>query len=123
MFREGTLGPTLFSHEAHLRLAWIHVRKYGVETAIENICPQIIEFATRNGAPQKYNKTVTIAAVRAVDHFIRKQAIDSFREFIETYPRLKHNFRELLGYHYHVDIFKSERARHEYLEPDLLPFS
>jgi hypothetical protein len=123
MFRKGTLDPALFSHEAHLRLAWIHIRKYGVEKAIDRICRQIIDFAAQQGAAQKYNKTVTIAAVRAVDHFIRKQPIESFQEFIETHPRLKYNFRELLGHHYQFDIFKSERARQEYLEPDLLPFT
>ena len=122
-FQEGTFDPSLFSHEAHLRLAWIHIRKYGVEKAVTNICSQIVAFATAHGAPGKYHKTVTVAAVRAVDHFIRKRPIDSFQEFIRTYPRLKNNFRELLQFHYQVDVFRSEHARREYLEPDLLPFT
>jgi hypothetical protein len=28
-FENGTLKPELFSHEAHVRLAWIHIKKYG----------------------------------------------------------------------------------------------
>ena len=33
-FESAVLDPKFFSHEAHLRLAWIHVTKYGVERAI-----------------------------------------------------------------------------------------
>ncbi len=31
------LNPADFSHEAHLRLAWVHVKKYGINEAERNI--------------------------------------------------------------------------------------
>ena len=49
-FREGTLSPALFDHEAHLRLAWIHLRTYGLDQAISNICSQLKAFTIKAGA-------------------------------------------------------------------------
>lgn len=121
-FASAKLNAALFSHEAHLRLAWIHIQHYGVDQAIMNICFQLKNFTQVVGAESKYNKTVTIAAIRAVDHSIRRSACDNFSDFITTHTRLKTNFRELMNAHYRTDIFKSEAAKHTYLEPELLPF-
>jgi hypothetical protein len=121
-FADGLLNPAWFSHEAHLRLAWIHIDKYGVENAIENICRQLVSFVTAFGASDKYNKTLTVAAIRAVYHFKLKSKSDNFQGFIIEFPRLRYNFRQLIECHYATDIFKSQRAKQEYLEPELLPF-
>ena len=122
-FKTCTLNPALFSHEAHLRLAWIHIKKYGVDKAIENICEQLTAFTGSVGASDKYNKTLTIAAIKAVNHFINKADIDNFQDFIQAFPRLKFNFKELMSFHYRVDIYSLETAKKEYIEPDLIPFT
>ena len=121
-FANCTLDPALFSHEAHLRLAWIHISKYGVDKAIKNVCDQIQAFATANGADGKYHVTLTVAAVRAVYHFVLKSTSTDFAGFIAEFPRLKFQFKELLDCHYSMNLFKSELAREVYLEPDLAPF-
>jgi len=116
------LNPELFSHEAHLRLAWIHITKYGIEKALDNIQSQLMKYVEHVGARDKYNKTVTIAAVKAVYNFVLKSGSDNFQDFIAESPRLKHNFKGLMDSHYAADIFTSEKAKKEYLSPDLLPF-
>jgi len=121
-FFNGSLDPAVFSHEAHLRLAWIHINKYGVDKAIENISAQLQRYVESLGVKDKYNATVTIAAIRAVYHFMLKSNTKHFDQFIAKNQRLKLNFKELLGYHYTTDIFTLERARNEYVEPELLPF-
>ncbi|GAB5539191.1 MAG: hypothetical protein Salg2KO_12940 [Salibacteraceae bacterium] len=121
-FSSCQLNPELFSHEAHLRLAWIHITKYGVDAALENIQEQLKAYVKHLGAEGKYNKTVTIAAVKAVYHFVLKSKSDNFQDFIIEFPRLKNNFRGLMDSHYGIEIFNSERARKDYIEPDLLPF-
>lgn len=121
-FADCTLDPTLFSHEAHLRLAWIHLTKYGVDQAIQNICAQLKNFTAALGASDKYNETVTIAAIRAVHHFMLRSQTNHFQDFIIENPRLKTAFKQLLYTHYSTDIFTSERAKREYLEPELLAF-
>ena len=121
-FSNCILDPAIFSHEAHLRLAWIHIKKYGVEKAVQNICTQLLAFVTAVGEKNKFNETVTIAAIKAVYHFMKKSTSNNFPDFIHEFPRLKYNFKELMAFHYKKDIYISEKAKQEYLEPDLLPF-
>ena len=80
------------------------------------------EYVKSVGAENKYNTTLTLAAIKAVYHFILKSDANSFREFIIEFPRLKNNFRELMACHYGVDIYNSQKAKMKFLEPDLLPF-
>lgn len=122
-FATGSLDPTLFSHEAHLRLAWIHLSKYGEATAIENIREQLQNFVQGVGATGKYNDTLTVAAIKAVQHFMQKAPLPSFHAFIAAYPRLKTNFKEIIQQHYGFDIYNSAAARAAYVEPDLLAFT
>jgi len=121
-FKNCTLNHHTFTHEAHLRLAWIHLTKYGEKAAIENICSQLIAFVDFVGAKAKYNETLTIAAIKAVNHFVNKSDLDTFQNFILEFPRLKYNFKELMKTHYSVDIFNSESVKKQFVEPDLVPF-
>ncbi len=121
-FKAGVLDPAIFSHEAHLRLAWIHVKNYGVENAIQNICQQLKAFVKIVGADDKYNETLTIAAIQAVNHFMLKAEAGDFSTFIRQHPRLKYNFKELMASHYQMDIYNNPAAKHQYMAPDLLPF-
>lgn len=121
-FQSLALDPSLFSHEAHLRLAWIHIQKYGVEQAVVNLCDQIKRFANFHGDFTKFNMTLTVAAVRAVYHFTLKSNHHSFKSFIGEFPRLKYNFKDVMDCHYGFDIYQNPKAKIVYLEPDLLPF-
>lgn len=122
-FAASVLDPQLFSHEAHIRLAWIHIKQYGEAKAIQNITEQLQNFVKHVGATDKYNETLTIAAIKAVKHFMDKVPIDTFYAFIATHPRLKTNFKHLIEQHYSFDIFNSVGAKAKYLEPDLLAFA
>lgn len=121
-FRDCTLPPSLFNHEAHLRLAWIHIQKYGIEKAVKNIQKELQEYVAFVGAKDKYHSTLTVSAIRAVDHFVSKSKISSFKEFITAYPQLRNNFKSLIESHYSFNVFNSEKAKREYLEPDLQSF-
>ena len=114
--------PADFSHEAHLRLAWINISQYGIEKAETNIQNQLQNFVESVGAKNKYNKTLTVAAIKAVYHFMQKSKSDNFKDFIAEFPRLKSHFKALMDSHYSFDIYNSEKAKHEFLLPDLLPF-
>lgn len=116
------LRPSDFTHEAHLRLAWINVRQYGIEQAEERVQLHLKNFVEFVGETNKYNTTLTIAAIKAIYHFMRKSDSETFKDFIAEFPRLKNNFKELMASHYGFDIYNSELAKKKFLEPDLLPF-
>lgn len=117
-----SLEPALFNHEAHLRLAWIHLKHHDIDDAIAKVCKQLERYVDSLGARDKYNTTLTVAATRTVYHFMLKSNSHTFPEFMLEFPRLKSNFKDLLFTHYGFNIFSSERAKAEYLEPDLVPF-
>ncbi len=121
-FKNCTLNSVLFTHEAHLRLSYIHITNYGLDKAIENLCEQIANFDQKFGDGTKFNKTVTIASAQVMNHFINKSKSTSFKELLDKFPDLKNNFLGLLKSHYTLDIFNDKKAKQEYLEPDLLPF-
>jgi hypothetical protein len=121
-FARHEISPSIFSHEAHLRLAYIHIEKYGIALAVENICAQLKSFVAFLGVPEKYNETVTIAAIKMVYHFRSKSTANNFQDFIRENPRLKNNFHDLLSQHYTVDIFTAEKAKKMFLIPDLEQF-
>jgi hypothetical protein len=120
--RNGVLYPSLFSHQAHLRLAWIHIRNYGIEAALLSIPEQIRSYVSGIGAAEKYNHTLTIAAVKTVYHFKLRSDATDFREFITEFPRLNHNFRDLISSHYSIGILNTKKAKKEFIAPDLLAY-
>lgn len=121
-FADFTLEPALFTHEAHLRLAWLYINLYGTEKAAGLICNQIKAFDRKFGDGSKFNKTVTIASVFIVSHFMGRSLCSEFERFLEEFPRLKTNFTDLIKSHYKINIFTDKRAEKEYVEPDLLSF-
>jgi hypothetical protein len=122
LFKNCELPPSEFTHEAHLRLAWIYITWKGLEEAEEIIIQQLRSFVNHVGAAGKFNKTLTIASVRMVNHYISKSTSANFSEFITQFPELKLNFKGLIQRHYGFDIFSNEKAKSDFLEPDLLPF-
>lgn len=122
-FAAAQLDPSLFSHEAHLRLAYLHISEYGEELAIANITSQIWRYVQKLGAEDKFNKTLTVAAIKAVHHFMKRSAATDFLSFISELPRLKYNFKELMTAHYALDIYNSPLAKQHFLEPDRLAFT
>lgn len=119
-FRNLSLQPELFTHKAHLRLAWLQINLNGLEAAIKNCCEQISAFASFHGDHQKFNKTITIASVYAVNHFMAGE--NSFEEFIRRNPQLLSDLKALINSHYSYDIFAAENARLLFIEPDVQPF-
>ncbi len=121
-FQQCTLLPGQFSHEAHLRLAWLYLGEFGLDITLERLQDDLKKYVDYWGASDKYNSTLTIASVRAVHHFRLKSKSHTFFEFISEFPRLKYEFKEVLGCHYTTDIFTNKAAKQIYLEPELLPF-
>ena len=121
-FSSCKLSPELFTHEAHIRLAWIHINKYGLDLAIENVTTQLKDYVRTLGSEDKYNATVTVAALKAVNHFILKSGKYEFEMFIRENPELLNNFKGLLSTHYSFNIFESEKAKANFLEPDKSSF-
>lgn len=121
-FRDSKFPPLYFSHEAHLRLAYIHLQKYGLQQSIENMCTQIYDFAIKYGATMKFNATVTYASLQIVYYYIQKGESDNFPELMKEFPNLLEDFKGEIQKYYSWDVFRSPEAKATIHEPDLKPF-
>jgi len=122
LFSQALVKAEEFNHLAHLRLGWVHITRYGIDTAIQNVCEQLKAFVSAHGAENKYHHTLTISSLHIISHFIEKYPSLGFSEIIEKEPRLLKDFRKLLETHYSPKHYQSEQARKTYLPPDRVAF-
>jgi hypothetical protein len=118
-FLEHRLSPEEFDHRAHVRAAWLLLNRYPVEHAIEQMCSGILQLATRFGAREKYNRTLTEAVIRVMAASPNIHA--SWEQFTRTHPRLMGNVRELLAEHYSHERLYSPAAKETFVIPDRSP--
>lgn len=117
-FKNCKLSPKHLTHEAHLRIAYLYIQKYGVKQAIKNISKQLINFDSMYGNGTKFNQRLTIAATKVVELYMQKTSATNFKDMLLEYPQLRSNFCEILRNHYKLDFFKEEKEE-EYVEPSL----
>lgn len=122
-FEEGKFPPLYFSHEAHLRLAYIHLKKYGLDRSIDHMCKQIYDFAIKYGATMKFNATVTYASLQIMYYYMNEGESDDFPSLMEEYPHLLRDFKGEIQKYYSWDVFRSPEAKAKIHEPDLKPFA
>lgn len=121
-FSSKKLAPYTFTHEAHLRLVWIHITKYGAKQGEKNVRKQIENYVAYLSADDKYHVTLTAAATKVIHQFMKKSRSSGFKEFLTEFPELKADFKELVQSRYSFNIFESKEAKTRYIEPDLKPF-
>lgn len=119
---KGTLDRSVFTHQAHLRVSYIYLKRYGVLGAIINVQEQIKKYISFLGLEDKYHTTLTVAAIHVVHAFMAKSTSDNFTDFMAEFPELQNNFKGLIEQHYGFDIFKSAEARTTFIAPDLQSF-
>ena len=109
-----------FGHREHVRLAWLYLRRHGLEEGSERIRTTIQRYATALGAPGKYHETVTWAWCVYVDQALRgPRRPETFPAFLEAHPELLDG--RLLARHYRRETLESPEARRGRVAPDLAP--
>lgn len=120
-FEKCTMDPSWFTHQAHLRIAYLYLEKYGAKIAARRLCKRIENFDRTFGSGKKYHCTITMASVGIVDHFVRKSSGDSFISLINEFPVLKDDFKKLLFSHYSRHLIDLPESKLNYFLPDIEP--
>ena len=113
--------PADFNHRAHLQLAYIMLATYGVRQAGEKFRASLQAFLAHNHIdPAKYHETMTQAWLLAVMYFMRRAGdTSSADEFVASSTVLLDP--KVMFTHYSSELIRSDRARREFVEPDLDP--
>jgi hypothetical protein len=120
-FLQCRLSSDDFDHRGHLRIAWLLLRRYPLEQAIEEICVGIARSARHFGAPDKYNRTLSEALVRLIAHAEAHTPHAAFEEFVAANSALVHNVRGVLAQYYSPGLLHSVTAKRSFEMPDLQP--
>lgn len=114
----GTLEPSLFTHEAHVRAAWHCLRQAPFPEALVRFSRALRQFATQHGQAAKYHETITVAyAALIADRLHETSALD-WETFASCHPELFVREPSLLTGYYTPETLASPRARLTFLMPD-----
>lgn len=122
LLESGKLDPGLFSHEAHIRLAWNVLQKMDLKEAENRIRFLLMTYVSHLGLNTKYHETITLASIRLVRNGVQTTEALTCAEFLLSNPILISDFKTQLLRHYSKELLFSESARQSFVEPDLLPF-
>lgn len=122
-FLHCTLPASAWTHEAHIRLAWLMLSSKPYTVALSCIRHGI---GTYNDTVLKkalaYHETITVAFTRLIAAGRGQLADDhSFSEFKQTHPLLFDRTLAALLHHYRRETLFSSEARVSFVSPDLLP--
>ena len=116
-FLGGQIANQDFHHRDHLRLAWIQIRRLGLQRASDAVAEAIRRFAARHGHTDRYHETMTRFWVRAVGVGINRHPALPFDDLLAAEPHLLE--KNLPYVHWSRERMGSDEARRQWVEPDL----
>lgn len=120
-FENQTLPLDCFDHRGRLRLVWLYLRQYDVETASKMTCLGILTYAESFGPSTKFHMTITDSIVRIVAKRMQCSKDDGWQSFLDSNPDLVDNSLGILYQHFSKELLFCERARITTVQPDLKP--
>jgi hypothetical protein len=108
-----------FRHYDHVRLAWIFLHAASLGPATERMVVTLKRFGLHHrGDLSRYHDTLTRAFMHLVAAHIRMTPdIDNFDDFAGHHPSLLD--KQALLHYYSDELLNGQRARSEWIEPDL----
>ena len=80
--------PEGLPHRAHVRLAWLYVRRFGAAEAAERVAAGILRFAEAEGAAEKFDEALTRGWVAAIAEAAARTPVTDFDAFVRSNPQL-----------------------------------
>ena len=117
--RRGALDPAVFSHRDHVAVAYTAVRRHGFFDGLAIVATGLRALATRAGAPEKFNATVTLACVSLIAERMTADEAQDADAFIRCNPDLL--ARDVLENWFSRERLASPLAKTMGLLPDRTP--
>jgi hypothetical protein len=123
-FEAAALTRAEWTHEAHVRTAWLYAARLPFEEALRRMRDGLRALNAAQGTPEGpmrgYHETLTQAWLRRVAAAVRASARDvDSRAFCERHPELLH--RGCIDVHYSRERLFSPEAKRAFVEPDREP--
>ena len=123
-FEAGRWPIEQWHHQQHIKLAYLYLRRYPLEAAMNRIRERIKAHNAVHKLPELpasgYHETMTQAWMRLVYHTLCEYGpAETADDFCEQNPQLSQ--QKVLRLFYSRDQFMSSQAKFEFVEPDLTP--
>ena len=111
-----TLPESEFGHRAHVRAAYLYLKKSDFAEALDRIRKSIRAYAAHQGKPDRYHETITVAYLALIHQCIFERGdAGSWATFAQSNPELFNP--NLLGKFYDREVLDSKMARRIFLLP------
>jgi hypothetical protein len=121
-FEECSLPQAEWTHRAHVRMAWLRLRRAALGEALTLAREGIQRYNATLDKTLAYHETITQAFMIVIDERMRRDGEASFDEFCARHPDLLDSKLSALLRHYRQETLFSMRARETFVAPDLEPF-
>jgi hypothetical protein len=108
-----------WTHEAHVRMAWLYLTRLPHAEALERVRSGIRKLNGAIGSPDGYHETITVAYVRVIASRLRDG--EAFPAFRDRNPDLLDRTLSALLRHYSAERLRSAEARRAFVAPDCGP--
>jgi hypothetical protein len=115
-FEAAAIARTDWTHAAHVRMAWLYLRRLPFADALERVRSGIRKLNAKIGSPDGYHETITVAHVRVIAS--RVAPGEDYPEFRDRHPDLFDRTFPALLRHYTKERLHSPEARAAFIEPD-----
>lgn len=105
-----------WTHEAHVRMAWLYLTRLPFEEARERVCAGIQRYNASLGGTG-YHDTITVACVRLIA--ARMRGGEPYPAFRDRCPELFDRTLAVLRRHYTAERLRSPAAKEAFIESDL----
>jgi hypothetical protein len=122
-FERCALPEVQWTHQAHVRMAWLYLRREPLPQAILVVRIGIQRYNAFLKKPLGYHETITRAFLHLINHRMQMgEGANSFAEFCIMNPDILDRQMTVLLTHYRKETLSSEAARTSFVSPDLSPF-
>lgn len=118
-FLAGAIAAPDFKHDMHVAVAWALLKRMPYLEALTRCVATIKAMAEREGAPHKFNMTITTAFMALIDEHMRATPQATWSEFVAANPTVLD--KKLLERWYAPERLRSRGARETFLMPRPCP--
>jgi hypothetical protein len=116
-----TINPELFTHEAHIRMAWLYLNGFDQDTALKQISAAIKGIDAKYAGGMKYHHTITMVFADRITALMKGKRHETWQQFVATNAELSISKRFLAEY-YSDEVLYSDIAKTQFIAPDKKPF-
>jgi len=122
-FEACTLPPDQFAHHAHMTVALWYLTQLPLDQATDKMRTAIQRFAAFHHQTQLYNETITLFWMKLLDHFLSIAQPNTALADVTQQALIALGSMRFVFSHYSKALVFSEKARHQWVDPDLIPLS